>query len=236
MLDKIRENWLLKLLALAFAVTLWFFVTGEQKLEVGYAVPLELKNRPQGMMVANDVPSLIDVRISGPRTLLMNLRPSDISISVDLSDLQPGLTTFRRLDERLNIPSGLKVTRVSPSFVDVKLERIRHKLVPVKPVLSGSPAAGFEVGKVSVRPARVTVEGAESELKDVSEVKTEAVDLKGVQESFSLMVPLDYEGKYTSLKDRQTAEVRVQILPVPKPPPPAPKKKAGKRKSRRRTT
>ncbi len=229
MLEKLRENWLLKLLALAFAVTLWFFVTGEQKLEVGYAVPLELKNKPKGLMVANDVPSLIDVRISGPRTLLMNLRPSDISISVDLSDLQPGLTTFRRLDERLNIPSGLKVTRVSPSFVDVKLERIKDKSVPVKPVLEGAPAPGFEVGKVSVHPDRVTVEGAESELKDVSQVETEAVKLKGVQESFTLMVPLDYEGKYTSLKDQQTVEVRVEIKPIPQPPP-APKKKARRRK------
>ena len=215
MLQKLAENWFLKLLSLVFAIVLWFFVMGERKLEVGYAIPLELKNVPPGMMVANDVPSLIDVRISGPRTLLMNLRPNDISISVDLKDLQPGLTTFRRLEEHLNIPSALKVTRVSPSFVDIKLERIKDKKVPIKVVLTGAPADGYEVVSTSANPARVTVEGAESEVKNVEEVPTEAVDVAGAKESFTLMTPLDYEGRFTSLKDRKTTEVLVRLAPLP---------------------
>ncbi|MCD4687939.1 MAG: YbbR-like domain-containing protein, partial [Desulfuromonadaceae bacterium] len=84
MLKKLTENWALKLLALVFACILWFFVTGEQKLELSYSVPLELKNMPVGMMVANDIPSMIDVRISGPRTRLMNLQLQDIVITVNL--------------------------------------------------------------------------------------------------------------------------------------------------------
>ncbi len=235
MFERLKENWLLKLLALAFAVTLWFFVMGERNVEVGYAVPLELKNVPKGLMVANDVPSLIDVRISGPRTLLMNLRPSDISITVDLSDLQPGVTSFKRLEERLNIPSGLKVTRLSPSFVDVKLERIKDKRVPVKVDLSGTPAEGFTVTDVTAKPVKLTVKGAESELKDVNEVETEPVQLDGVKESFSLMVPVDYRGKYTSLKEQQAVEVRVKVEPVPPSAPASPPKpEKPENKSRRK--
>lgn len=215
MFAKLMENWLLKLLSLSFALVLWFFVMGEQKLELGYAVPLELKNTPRGLMVANEVPSLVDVRISGPRTLLMNLSPSDISISVDLKDLQPGLTSFKRLEERLNIPSALKVTRLSPSFVDVKLERIRSKAVPVQPVISGQPAEGFVVKSIRATPDKVDVEGAESELKDVAEVSTEPVDVEGVRESFTLMVPINYRGKYTELKDKKSAEVLVVVEPQP---------------------
>ncbi len=211
------ENWLLKLLSLTFALVLWFFVMGEQKLELGYAVPLELKNTPPGLMVANDVPSLVDVRISGPRTLLMNLRPSDISISVDLKDLQPGLTSFKRLDERLNIPSALKVTRLSPSFVDVKLERIKDKEIPVQPIVTGTPAEGFRLQDIKTTPDKVEVEGAESELKDVVDVPTEPIDLDGVKESFTLMVPINYRGKYTSLKEQKAVEVLVTVVPEPVP-------------------
>jgi YbbR domain-containing protein len=82
MLKKLTENWVLKLLSLAFALVLWFFVMGEQRLERSYSVPLELENMPAGMMVANDIPSYVELRISGPRTLLMNLNPEDIGISV----------------------------------------------------------------------------------------------------------------------------------------------------------
>jgi len=218
MLTLLTENWILKLLSLAFALVLWFFVMGERKLEVGYTVPLELKNTPPGMMVANEVPSLVDVRLSGPRTMLMNLSPKDISISVDLADLKPGLTSFKRLEERLNIPSGVKVTRLSPSFVDVKLERIKEKVVPVQVVFSGVPAEGFQVSAVRTSPERVAVEGAESEIKDVTEVVTEPVDVDGVKESFTLMVPISYRGKYTALKDIKTAEVQVTVEPLPPPP------------------
>jgi YbbR domain-containing protein len=217
MLKLITENWALKVLSLIFAVVLWFFVIGEKRQERGYAVPLELQNVPEGMMIANDVPSLVDVRISGPRTLLMNLRPSDITISVDLKDLQPGLTSFKRLEERLNIPSGLKVTRLSPSFVDVKLERIKEKTVPLKVDLVGSPAEGVKVSSVKVNPDRVTIEGAESELKDVTETKTDPVDLADVRESFTLMIPINYRGKYTSLKGPKAAEVQVTVETQPRP-------------------
>ncbi len=212
MFKAFTENWILKLLSLVFALILWFFVIGERRVEIGFTVPLELKNTPAGMMIANEVPNLVDIRLNGPRTLLMNLTPADISISVDLSDLKPGLTSFKRLEERLNIPSGLKVTRLSPSFVDVKLERVKEKSVPVEVVFAGEPAAGHLIGDVKVAPERVEIEGAESEIKDIPEVRTEAVEVENVKESFTLIVPLDYQGKYSRLKEDQTVEIQVQIV------------------------
>ena len=145
MLQLITRNWHLKLLSLVFSFLLWLFVTGEQKAEVGYSVPLELKNVPANLMVANEVPSLVNLRISGPRTLLSNLEPSALSLSVNLRGLEPGLTTFKRLDENLNLPSALKVVRLSPSYVEVKLERIRERTVPVNVVLTGAPLPGQKV-------------------------------------------------------------------------------------------
>jgi len=220
MFKLLTNNWTLKLLSLAFALLLWMFIMGERRLEVGYRVPLELQNIPQGLMVANEVPSLVDVRVSGPRTLQMKISPNDISIIVDLTDLKPGLTTFKRLEERLNLPNGLRVTRLSPSFIDLKLERIKQKLVPIKIALIGEPLSGFRVANVNLIPDEVVVEGAETELKSVSEVTTEDVDLNGVNEGFSLIVPLVYRGTYTHFKDEKTTEVQVEIQPV-EPSPPA---------------
>lgn len=217
MLTGLTQNWILKLISLVFALVLWFFVMGERKQELGFPVPLNLENIPAGMMVANEVPNLIDVRISGPRTLLMNLSPQDISISVNLKDLKPGITSFKRLDERLNIPSALKVTRLSPSFVDVKLERIKEKEVPVKVVVSGEPPEGYKLVDVILSPTKVLVAGAESELRDVSQLETDVVDLTTSRESFSLMVPVVYRGKYTVLKDQAAVEVQVTIAGPPKP-------------------
>ena len=214
MFKLITDNWALKLLSLVFALMLWMFIMGERRLEVGYRVPLELQNIPKGLMIASEVPSLVDVRISGPRTLQMKVSPNDISIVVDLSDLKPGLTTFRQLEERLNLPGGLRVTRLSPSFIDLKLERVKQKLVPIKVTLVGDPLAGFKLEKVRTVPDEVIIEGAETELKSISDVVTEDVDLDGVNESFSLIVPLVHRGTYTHFKDEKTTEVQVEIEPV----------------------
>ncbi|PLX88095.1 MAG: YbbR domain pair protein [Desulfuromonas sp.] len=211
MLKLLTENWTLKLTSLVFALILWMFIMGERRLEVGYAVPLHLQNVPEQLMIANEVPSLVDVRISGPRTLLLKVNPNDMSIGVDLTDLKPGLTTFKRLEEKLNIPSGLRVTRLSPSYVDIKLDRIREKRIPIKVVLEGAPPAGFRLAGLTASPEQAVIVGAESELKRISEVATEPVDLSGVQESFTLLVPLLHEGTYTRIKDEQTTEIHVNV-------------------------
>lgn len=227
MFRRLTENLFLKLLSLAFALILWFFVMGEQKQEVAYNVPLILKNIPEGLMVANEVPSQVDVRISGPRSLLMNLQPGELEIAVDLKGLEPGLSSFKRLEERFNLPNSLKVTRLSPAFVDVKLERVKTKKVPVKALVAGAPAEGFRFEAIRINPVEVPIEGAESELKDVSLVETEPIEIEGVQDSFTLIVPIDYQGKYTTLKADKTVEVQVTIAKSPPPEEPS-KPKTGK--------
>lgn len=214
MFKLITENWALKLMSLVFALMLWFFIMGERRLEVNYRVPLEFQNLPSELMVANEIPSMVDVRISGPRTLLMKVSPNDISIIVDLTGLRPGLSSFRRLEERLNLPSGLRVTRLSPSFVDVRLERIQQKTVPVTIALSGEPMSGFVVGSIRAIPDMITIEGAETELKNVTDVTTNEIDLAGVNSSFSLIVPLQHRGSFSWFKDERTTEIQVEIAAV----------------------
>jgi YbbR domain-containing protein len=225
MVEKIFENWLLKFISLAFAVVLWFFVMGESRMEVNHIVALEYQNLPDGLMIANEIPTSVAIRISGPRAMQMNLNPGDIRLAVDLRGLSAGVTSFRRLEESLNLPSGLKITRISPSYVDVKLERVRERQVPVRVILTGEPAPGFIVKSFKATPAKVSVSGAESELKLVSEVVTEGIDLTHVQESFSQTVAISYVGNYTDLKDTKTVEVQVVLQPDPKyvaPQPPLP--------------
>ncbi|MGK2906166.1 MAG: CdaR family protein [Desulfuromonadales bacterium] len=220
MIDKIFDNWLLKFISLAFAVVLWFFVMGESRMEVTHVAPLEYKNLPVGLMIASEVPTSVAIMISGPRALQVNLSPSDISLSVDLKGLSAGVTSFKRLEESLNIPTGLKITRISPSYVDVKLERVRDRDVPVRVILVGEPAPGFIVKSSKALPEKITISGAESELKGVSEVVTEGIDVTHVQESFSQTVAISYIGNYTVLKETKTVEAQVEVKPDPDYVPP----------------
>jgi YbbR domain-containing protein len=211
----LSENLALKLISLAFAIVLWFFVMGEKRHEVSHIVPVTYRGVPEGLIIANQVPGSAEVAISGPRALLSHLAGGDMTIVVNLAGVEAGVTSFKRLEESLQIPAGLTVTRISPAYVDVKLERIRDKQVPVRAVLSGEPAAGFRVRRIRIMPSRVTISGAESELKAVSEVVTEGIDLAGVRESFSQTVSLSHSRPFTSLKTQRTVEVQVQLSADP---------------------
>lgn len=122
-----RENLAVKLLSLAFAVVLWFFVMGEQRHEVSYVVPVEYLNLPRGLTIANEVPAAVAVTVSGPRALLVHLGPDDLRLPLDLSGLRPGLTSFKRIEENLKAPGGLVVTRISPASIDIRIEPAREE-------------------------------------------------------------------------------------------------------------
>ncbi|MBW6512386.1 MAG: YbbR-like domain-containing protein [Desulfuromonadaceae bacterium] len=227
MVKIIMENWFLKLLSLTFAVILWFFVMGEQRLEQGYSASLQLRNIPKGLMIANDVPSTIDVRISGPRTLLMNLKPSEVRLSVDLTGLKAGVTSFKRLEEQLNLPTALKVTRLSPPVIDVRLEAIQKKIIPVRVILKGELPAVANIGGVYPNPAQVEIEGAKSELKKINEAVTDPVEIDGAMADVETSVALIPLGQYVSFSQKQNIQVKVAIIVDTDGPPSAQEEKHG---------
>ncbi len=215
LLRLLSENLSLKLISLAFAVVLWFFVMGERRHEVAHIVPIIYRGVAERLIIANQVPGSVEVAVSGPRALLSHLAAGDMAISVDLAGAAAGVTTYKRLEESLSLPAGLTVTRISPAYVDVRLEHLRDKQVPVRVVVSGEPAAGFRLRRLRVTPTQVTISGAESELKAVSEVVTEGLDLSGVRSSFTQTVQLSHSRPFTILKEHRTVEVQAQIVADP---------------------
>ena len=93
--------------------------------------------------------------------------------------------------------------------------------MPVQVVLSGEPAPGLQVKSANAKPNRGVIIGAESEIKLVSGVVTEGLDITYVQENFTQTVAISYLGNYTDLKETKTVEVEVVLEPDPNyiPPP-----------------
>jgi len=212
MIQSLLNNWHLKLLSLLFATVLWLFIVGEQKLERGFSVPLELKNLPENMMVTSEVPSHIDVRIIGPRTLLVNQDPDELSIVVDLKGLKVGVTTFRRLEDRINLPGGMRVSRLFPSYIDIKLEEVVERDLQPKVVFEDDLPLGFEIDRVVLAEETVKVAGARSEVFKLREVRTEPIPLADKFETFTVQAPLVHSGKFSRLLNG-TLDVTVVIRP-----------------------
>jgi len=67
------QNILLKALSLFTAIVLWIIVSGERDTEWPYLIPLELKNIPADLVITNDIPEFLDVKIQGAKSFMMIL-------------------------------------------------------------------------------------------------------------------------------------------------------------------
>ena len=74
----------LKLWSIALAVLLWMVVAGEETVERGMRIPLELQQFPSGLELQSEAPSTVDVRVRGGSGALSRLSPVDIVAVLDL--------------------------------------------------------------------------------------------------------------------------------------------------------
>ena len=206
-------DWSLRLLSLIFAVMLWFFVVGEEKAEITINVPLEIVNLPQGLIIANDIPSAIEVRVYGPQSLVRSIATERISKVINLKGVSPGKIIEQITPDTLPLPKGVQVLRVQPRFVEIELEKLVKKRLPVKPVIIGKPAPDFKLGAVYVEPSYVVVSGPKSEVESLKGVKTLPVDIKNASSRVVKRTGLITEGTHLNIEPSMV-EVRVEIIKV----------------------
>jgi hypothetical protein len=171
----IRKNLGLKALALGLSFLLWWFVGGERNVQVGFAVPIEIRNIPPGMAVTNKVERQVDVRLSGPSTLINAVQQKEISAVVDLSGAKPGKGILPLTERSVEAPAGFRVERVYPPSVEVVLEKLERKTVPVHPRIGGDPEVLARIVKTDVEPPSVEVEALPKEFSRLKALTTEEV-------------------------------------------------------------
>lgn len=206
-----RKNLRLKIIAVGFATALWFFVAGQRTTEVGLVVPLGFEGVPADMVMTTAPPGEVEVRLRGPRLIIGNLTPSQVSAEIDLSGAAEGAGTLRISPSDIEAPMGVEVTRVTPASVDIVMERVVSATVPVTAVLAGEPAPGYRLAGVDVVPESVTVSGLGGDVDGLETVRTRPVDIRGIvaTEIFTseLAVP---EWEYGGSKERAVT-VRVIV-------------------------
>ncbi len=205
----------LKLVSVAFAVLLWMVVAGEETVERGLRIPLELQQFPAGLELQTEPPSTVDVRVRGGSGALSRLTPVDIVAVVDLHGARVGQRLFHLTPEQVRVPFGVEVVQVTPATVALTFENSATKQVKVLPAIDGTPAPGFVVGKFSADPETVEIIGPESAVKRAAAALTEPVSVAGARERVRQTVTVGVLDAALRLKNTRSAVVDVQILPAP---------------------
>lgn len=203
--------WGLRFLALALALVLWFVLSFERReTRSEKQVQASVTYMRGDDMVILDPRQTVDLTLSGPRETINRVNPFDVSVQVDLRQAEAGTHEVSLSAENVSLPQGLRVDSIQPSSVDVTLDRLVSRQLPVEPDVRGEPAAGATRGDVEVVPAQVTIVGPQSQLEDLTALKTGVVSLEGHALSFSETVPVVAPANVV-VREIQPSRVEVRI-------------------------
>jgi YbbR domain-containing protein len=205
----------LKVVSLAIAALLWLIVAGEETVERGLRVPLELQQFPQGLELQGEWPTFVDVRVRGASGTLSRISPAELVAVIDLHAARPGARIFQLTPEQVRTPFGVQVVQVSPATVALSFEPSKTRTVRVTPKIEGQPDTGFVMGSVTVTPSTVEVMGPESSVSRVTEAVTEPVTIAGAKAALTETVTIGFLDPALRLKTPRQATVTVQVFSGP---------------------
>lgn len=208
-----KKNRGLKLLAVFLAVATWIAVGSEERTETTLQMALELRNIPRQLMVTNEIPSQLEVRVQGPRSVIRELTADRLHKQIDLTGATPGSRTELLTPSGLNFPRGVVVTRIRPSVVTIELDQALVHRLEVQPVIKGSPAPGFEVGDIVVTPKEALIRGPKNEIDRLKFINTIPIDISKLSSSVTRDVELDFQNLSLTYLDSQPLVAKISILP-----------------------
>jgi YbbR domain-containing protein len=150
-------------------------------------VEVQTGDVPEGLAIDQPRVSDATVSASGPQSQLGRIDRAVARVQI----FESGIDVRQPRVELVPVDlDGREVESVELTPATVSVEIDVHtvetsKTVPIRPVLTGTPATGGEVSAVSVEPAVVTVFGSPPALADLDEISTEPISIAGVSQTLT---------------------------------------------------
>ena len=202
------SNWQYLALAFALAVFSWYLVSGRETVDTWIQVPVEMVNMPEGYVVRKGMVSRIDVRIRGPRPMIRTIDMRNAFYPLDLDGLEAGLNQLEFETRNLNLSRAIQVIDIEPSRVDLLVDKVLSKRVPVHKQLVMNLHEDFELRGYDVRPSMVMLRGPQVMVDPMEAVDTQPVMVENPRpEPMELTVGLDLPSEVESDPSRVSLQL-----------------------------
>ena len=163
---------------------------GQKPTDKTLTVPVEVQNLPGDLMTVGSGPGQVEIRVSGPPALLSTLDPEYLKVVLDLDGAHAGTSTFRLSAAFFNPPRGVRITRISPPVINLKLETKGERNLPVTVRLGNKPPSGYKIIRAEAVPDTVRVRGPANTVNRMSSIETIPVEIDATKRQFSREVRL----------------------------------------------
>lgn len=200
------SNNLPKLFSLIFAIMFWFYIKGEETVTINQVVVPVIKVH-DSMVVLDKSANTISIALSGKKEDIDNFKNKRIKAVIDLSKYKKKMSIKTPLKiSSFNLPPRFDVSNITPSALEVTIDKLEEKVLPVKVILGGKTSENHIVENTYTNPSYVNVSGAQSILNKLKSIDTLPLDITGRIKSFSTTIALK-----NLLPSTKTKEVRVFV-------------------------
>lgn len=196
----ISDNLATLLTAFVLAIVIWAsaVTAANPNREEEINIPLEIRNQSEDILVVDPVPEFVTVTVLAPESVLEQLqRDNSLKAWISLTDLDNG--TYR-IPVEVDIPDQVRPVRIlekNPSVLELRLDNLVQKALPITTNVEGTPAIGYKAGSVSWSRENVTVVGREDRVERIIRVEA-SLDISDADETISRqveLIPRDQNGQ-----------------------------------------
>ena len=206
-----RKDLLLKIVSVCLASLLWYFVVGEDQVDMNIQVPIEVLNLPENLVISNQFKKELEVTIRGPRSIIQELRNRNISRPVDLSKAEPGTRVIKNENDSIPLPRGISVLQLQPANITLSIDLLIQKQIPIHAVTEGEVSQGYKLEQITLDPDKIIVAGPKTVVESELALKTYVINLDGLNHSITLPVHLDLSPEFVNLIGETVIVAKIEV-------------------------
>ncbi len=205
------ELTLAALICLLITSGLWYSFSRGMETLATHEIPIEFTNPDPGLKLTKASVSDVKLLVSGAKPLINALKPEQLAVKINLTDAATGINTLPLTMENIILPPGIRLKRIEPTQVEITLDALTEKTLPVQPYWTGKLPEGYIMKGARAIPAEVTILGSELALKRMSTVFTQKIDLSKLKASGVISVGLQLGSSALKLKHADKIQIQYFI-------------------------
>jgi uncharacterized protein (TIGR00159 family) len=173
-----------------FITGVWFSVSrGGDTLQT-LESPVVYLNRDPSMEIVKTSVNTVSLELEGSGALIKSIKPDQVQVKLDLTQSKIGPNSFTITRESISLPPGIVLKGVTPTVVEVDLDVLIKKEMPVQIDWVGRLPDHFILTEANVEPETVAVIGGKRILENIATLYTEKVPLNNLEVKGTISVNL----------------------------------------------
>ncbi|MGD9136623.1 MAG: diadenylate cyclase [Desulfobacterales bacterium] len=178
------------LFSIIFVAGVWFSVSKGVDTLATLEIPVVYMNRDPAMEIIKTSGNTVSLELEGSGALIKSIKPDQVQVRLDLSQSKVGPNSFTITRESISLPPGIILKGVTPPVVDVELDILIRKELPIQIDWVGKLPDNLILSDVTVTPQTVEIIGGKRMLEKMSTIYTEKVSLNNLVEKGTITANL----------------------------------------------